>query len=481
MKAFLDENFMLDSSTAIRLYHDYAASMPIIDYHCHLDPKEIAENKRFANLTEAWLYGDHYKWRAMRANGIEEKYVTGGEGVGDYDRFLAWARTVPATIGNPLYHWSHLELRRLFGVDEIISEDNAKAIWDKTLACFNGEGYAVRDLIRGNRVKVICTTDDPADTLAYHAAIQADDGIDTQVLPSFRPDKALNVRAETFLPWLKRLEAVHEGGEIADYDALLAALEARIAYFDTLGCRVSDHALDEVPFDASATHADAAAVFAKALAGQPITKAEEITYKTFTLLQLGRWYSKRNWAMQLHIHAHRNNNSRMFRKLGPDTGYDSIGDGRLADALVGLLDAWDRDGSLPRTIVYSLNAKDNEVLASIIGSFQGDGIPGKIQLGSAWWFNDTKDGMVLQMSQLANFGLLSRFVGMLTDSRSFLSYTRHEYFRRILCNLLGGWVERGEAPNDLTWLGGIVQDISYRNAKRYFGFDDGKTAPGAVK
>lgn len=470
MKPFLDDNFLLENDTAVRLYHDYAAAMPIIDYHCHLDPKEIAENKRFSNLTEAWLYGDHYKWRAMRANGIEEKYVTGGAGVGDYDRFLAWARTVPATIGNPLYHWSHLELRRLFGVDEIINEGNAKAIWDKTQARFDGEGYSVRDLIRKSDVRVICTTDDPADSLEYHAAIAADRGIDTQVLPSYRPDKALNIRAATFLPWLKRLEEAAGGARIADYDALLAALEARVAYFHERGCRVSDHALDEVPFDAEATQADAAAVFAKALQGQPISREEEVRYKTYTLLQLGKWYHKHDWAMQLHIHAHRNNNSRMFRTLGPDTGYDSIGDGRLADALVGLLDAWDRDGKLPRTIVYSLNAKDNEVLASIIGSFQGDGIPGKIQLGSAWWFNDTKDGMVAQMSQLANFGLLSRFVGMLTDSRSFLSYTRHEYFRRILCNLLGGWAERGEAPHDMAWLGGIVQDICYRNAERYFGF-----------
>lgn len=470
MKPFLDENFLLENDTAVRLYHDYAAAMPIIDYHCHLDPKEIAENKRFANLTEAWLYGDHYKWRAMRANGIEEKYVTGGAGVSDYDRFLAWARTVPAAIGNPLYHWSHLELRRLFGVDDLICEDNAKAIWDKTQARFDGEGYAARDLIRKSDVRVICTTDDPADSLEYHAAIAADRGFATQVLPSYRPDKALNIRAATFLPWLKRLEEATGGARIADYDALLAALEARVAYFHERGCRVSDHALDEVPFDAEATQADAAAVFAKALQGQPISREEEIRYKTYTLLQLGRWYHQRDWAMQLHMHAHRNNSSRMFRVLGPDTGYDSIGDGRLADALVGLLDAWDRDGRLPRTIVYSLNAKDNEVLASIIGSFQGDGIPGKIQLGSAWWFNDTKDGMVAQMSQLANFGLLSRFVGMLTDSRSFLSYTRHEYFRRILCNLLGGWAERGEAPHDMAWLGGIVQDICYRNAERYFGF-----------
>jgi glucuronate isomerase len=476
MKPFMDEDFLLTNSTAIRLYHDYAAKMPIIDYHCHLDPREIAENKRFKNLTEAWLYGDHYKWRAMRTNGIPEAYVTGGPGISDYDRFLAWARTVPATLGNPLYHWSHLELRRLFGINEIICEANAATIWEKTNACFAGEGYAVRDLIRKNNVKVICTTDDPADTLEHHAVIALDKGMDTQVFPSFRPDKALNIRQETFLPWIARLEAVC-GHRIADYDALLQALETRILYFHARGCRISDHALDEVPF-VETSHEEAAAIFAKALNREPISLDEERKYKTYTLLQLGRWYHRQNWAMQLHMHASRNNNSRMFAKLGPDTGFDSMRDGRLADALVGLLNAWDKDGLLPRTILYSLNPKDNDVLASIIGSFQGDGIPGKIQFGSAWWFNDTKYGMIEQMTSLANMGLLSRFVGMLTDSRSFLSFTRHEYFRRILCNMLGEWVEQGEAPNDLPWLGGIVQDICYHNAERYFGFEPVVTQGG---
>lgn len=467
----MDEQFLLGNKVAERLYHEYAAPMPIIDYHCHLDPKEIAENKRFANLTEAWLYGDHYKWRAMRANGIEESLVTGGEGAGDYERFVAWTRTVPATLGNPLYHWSHLELRRLFGVEEIIREDNARAIWDRTQACFDGEGYSVRDLIAKSRVEVICTTDDPADSLEYHAAIADDATIDTLVLPSFRPDKALNLLASTFRPWLEKLEAA-TGAPIADYDALLTALASRVAYFHERGCRVSDHALDTVPF-APTTQEEAAAIFAKALAGDAVSREEADKYRTYTLLQLGRWYSQRDWAMQLHIHARRNNSSRMFARLGPDTGFDSIGDGPLADQIVGLLDTLDREGALPRTILYSLNAGDNDVLASIIGSFQGGGVPGKIQLGSAWWFNDTKDGMLAQMTTLANIGLLGRFVGMLTDSRSFLSYTRHEYFRRILCDVLGRWVERGEAPGDIDWLGGIVRDISYRNAKQYFKFGAG--------
>ncbi|XID94021.1 glucuronate isomerase [Paenibacillaceae bacterium WGS1546] len=465
MKPFLDEHFLLKNDVAVKLYHDYAASLPIIDYHCHLDPKEIADNKRFANLAEAWLYGDHYKWRAMRANGIEEKYVTG---VDDYERFLAWSRTVPYTIGNPLYHWSHLELRRLFGVNDLITEANARIIWDKTKACFEGEGYAVRDLIRKSNVEVICTTDDPADSLEHHAAIRKEERTDTLVLPSFRPDKALNIRNATFLPWLRKLEET-TNRSISAYDELLAALESRLDFFHELGCRVSDHGLDEVPF-AATSYEEAAAAFNKALNGEPISQDEEIRYKTFTLLQLGRGYARREWAMQLHMNAHRNNSSRSFAKLGPDTGHDSMNDQALAKPLVGLLDALDWEGALPRTIVYSLNSKDNDLLASIIGSFQGDGIPGKIQLGSAWWFNDTKDGMVAQLTSLANIGMLGRFVGMLTDSRSFLSFTRHEYFRRILCNLLGEWVENGEAPHDLEWLGGIVRDISYRNANAYFRF-----------
>lgn len=498
MKPFLDENFLLKNDVAVRLYHDYAASLPIIDYHCHLDPREIAENKRFANLAEAWLYGDHYKWRAMRANGVEEKYVTGGSGADDYGRFLAWSRTVPYTIGNPLFHWSHLELRRLFGVNDLITEANARTIWDKTKACFEGEGYSVRDLIRKSNVEVICTTDDPADSLEHHAAIRKEEGAGalglraairkeegpdtlglhaainkeertgTLVLPSFRPDKALNVRAAAFLPWLRKLEEA-TNGSISDYGELLAALERRLDFFHELGCRVSDHALDDVPF-AATSYEEAAAVFNKAIKGEAVSEEEEARYKTFTLLQLGRGYAKREWVMQLHLHAHRNNNGRAFAKLGPDTGHDSMNDQPLAKPLVGLLDALDREGALPRTIVYSLNSNDNDILASIIGSFQGDGIPGKIQLGSAWWFNDTKDGMIAQLTSLANIGMLGRFVGMLTDSRSFLSFTRHEYFRRILCNLLGEWVENGEAPYDLAWLGGLVRDISYRNAKAYFRF-----------
>ncbi|GGF99867.1 glucuronate isomerase [Paenibacillus abyssi] len=468
MKPFLDEHFLLSNETAKRLYHEYAKDMPIIDYHCHLSPQEIYENKSFGNLTEAWLYGDHYKWRAMRANGVEEQYVTGGEGVSDYERFLEWAKTVPNTIGNPLYHWSHLELQRFFGVDELINEKNAPVIWEKVNAKLAESGFKARDLIVKSNVKVICTTDDPTDSLEYHLKIKELPDFDVKVLPSFRPDKGLEINRPTFIDWIGKLEEAAEMS-IRDYDSLLLALEARVRFFHDAGCRVSDHALDYVAY-AETSKVEVAEIFAKALKGSAVSLEEEKKYKTYTLVHLGKLYASRGWAMQFHINAHRNNSSRMFGRLGPDTGFDSINDSAVAYPLVRLMDALDADNSLPKTILYSLNAKDNDVLGSIIGSFQGGGIPGKIQLGSAWWFNDTKQGMIDQMNALANLGLLSRFVGMLTDSRSFLSYTRHEYFRRILCNMLGEWIESGEAPSDMELLGGMVQNISYNNAKHYFNF-----------
>ncbi|MGG1635248.1 glucuronate isomerase [Paenibacillus sp. NRS-1760] len=468
MRPFMDDHFLLSNETAIKLYHDFAKDMPIIDYHCHLSPQQIFENKSFENITEAWLYGDHYKWRAMRANGVEERFVTGGEGVTDYERFEAWAKTVPQTIGNPLYQWSHLELRRYFGIYELINEKNAPSIWEQVNAKLATGQFKARDLVNMSKVEVICTTDDPVDSLEYHIAIKALDDFNVQVLPSFRPDKALEINRPTFLEWVGKLEEA-AATTIDSYDALLDALEARVKFFAEVGCKVSDHALDYVAY-AETTKADAAAIFAKALNKETVSLEEEKQYKTFTLLFLGRLYAERGWAMQFHINAARNNSSRMFGKLGPDTGFDSINDSDVAYPLTRLLDALDMDDALPKTIVYSLNAKDNDVLGSIIGSFQGGGVPGKIQLGSAWWFNDTKNGMLDQMNTLANQGLLSRFVGMLTDSRSFLSYTRHEYFRRLLCNLLGEWVENGEAPEDMELLGQMVQNISYRNAKAYFGF-----------
>jgi len=469
MREFIDDNFLLRSETAQSLYHQYAKAQPIIDYHCHLNPQEIYENKRFSNLTEVWLYGDHYKWRALRANGYEEKWVTGGKDVGDYDRFLAWVKTVPMLIGNPLYHWSHLELKRIFGIGLPINEKNAPEIWAAANRKLQGEGFAVRDLIRKANVEVICTTDDPADDLAYHLLLRQERHLGFQVLPSYRPDKALEINRPTFLPWIRRLEEAI-GRTIADYPQLLEALEERAEFFHTAGCRVSDHALDSVLYQETDLD-EASAIFARALAEGAVSKDEEARYKTFTLQHLGRMYAKRGWTMQLHLHAHRNNNTRMFKLLGPDTGYDSINDGQLAGPLVRFLDSLDQEGALPKTILYSLNSGDNDVLASIIGSFQGDGVPGKIQLGSAWWFNDTKDGMLAQLRSLAGIGLLGRFVGMLTDSRSFLSYTRHEYFRRILCNLLGDLVEQGEVAGDLDLLGELIGRICYGNAKQYFKFN----------
>ncbi len=466
MRPFLDDNFLLKGETAIDLYHSFAKDMPIIDYHCHLSPKEIYENKTFRNLTDVWLSGDHYKWRALRSNGVEERLITGD--ADDWDKFTAWASTVPVTLGNPLYHWSHLELKRYFGIDELINGENAKVIWEKANAKLTSGEFGARDLITRSNVKVICTTDDPADTLEYHIKLKEDSSFDTAVLPSFRPDKALEINRATFLPWIEKL-GLAAGEPITDYDQLLSALDSRASFFHSVGCKVSDHALDYVPY-AYATHEEAAEIFTKALNGEAVSLEEEKKYKTFTLLFLGRIYAKLGWAMQFHINASRNNNSRMFTELGPDTGYDSINDSQISYPLTKLLDSLEMDNALPKTILYSLDPVNYPILATVMGSFQGGGVAGKMQLGSAWWYNDTKDGMLLQMNTLANIGLLSRFIGMLTDSRSFLSYTRHEYFRRLLCSLLGEWVDNGEAPDDRELLGGIVQDICYRNANNYFEF-----------
>lgn len=468
MKKFMDENFLLNNETAIRLYHDYAKDMPIIDYHCHLSPKEIYENKTFKNITEIWLYGDHYKWRAMRANGIDEEYITGN--ADDYDKFLAWARTVPMTIGNPLYNWTHLELQRFFGMDEILNEESAPQIWEKVNALLNSEGFGARDLIKKSNVEVVCTTDDPVDSLEYHLKLKQDGDFDVQVLPSFRPDKGLEINRDGYLEWVQKLQEV-SGMEIATYEQFLQALEARVRFFHSVGGRVSDHAIDTMMF-AETTKEDAAAIFAEALKGNKVSLEDEKKYKTYTLKFLGGLYSELGWAMQLHINALRNNNTRRFKQLGPDTGYDSINDDQIAKPLVRLLDGIEEESGLPRTIIYSLNPSDNTVIAAVIGSFQGNGIPGKIQFGTAWWFNDNKSGMLEQMQALSNLGLFTRFIGMLTDSRSFLSYTRHEYFRRLVCSLIGEWVENGEVPNDLDFLGKVVQGISYHNAKKYFQFQE---------
>ncbi|WP_046176354.1 glucuronate isomerase [Domibacillus indicus] len=462
----MDGQFLLTNKTAVTLYEEYAKDMPIIDYHCHLSPKEIYENKQFANITEAWLYGDHYKWRLMRANGIEEAYITGN--ADDYEKFLAWAKTVPMTIGNPLYNWTHLELQRFFGVKEILNEESAPAIWEKVNEQLTSGQMGARDLIQNSNVKVVCTTDDPADSLGYHQKLLQEGDFEVKVVPGFRPDKGLEINRSGFAGWVGKLA---EAAQITidSYDSFLGALESRIDFFHETGGRVSDHALDQVMF-AETTKEEAAGIFAKALKGERVSLEEEAKYKTFTLTFLGEQYAKRGWVMQYHMHAHRNNNKYMFERLGPDTGYDSMNDEPLAKPLVGLLDALNHAGNLPKTVLYSLNPKDNYTIASVTGSFQGGGVPGKIQFGTAWWFNDQKDGMLDQMKALANLGLFSQFIGMLTDSRSFLSYTRHEYFRRLVCDLIGSWVEQGEVPNDMDLLGGIVKGICYENAAAYFDF-----------
>jgi glucuronate isomerase len=466
MKKFMDETFLLSNMTAISLYNTFAKDMPIIDYHCHLSPKEIYENKAFKNITEVWLYGDHYKWRAMRANGINEEYITGN--ASDYNKFLAWAKTVPMTIGNPLYNWTHLELKRYFGIDDILNEKNAPAIWEKANGKLTKDSFRARELIRKSNIKVVCTTDDPTDSLEYHRELRNETDFGVKVLPSFRPDKALEINHDQYVNWVIKLAEVSKE-KIVNYDDFLYALGLRVEFFHSLGGRISDHALDTMMYEET-TKEEAANIFSKRLKGEKVSIHEEKKYKSYTLIFLGKQYAKLGWAMQYHIHALRNNNTKMFNILGPDTGFDSINDGQLAKPLCRLLDSLEQQNALPKTILYSLNPKDNYIIGSLIGSFQGDGIPGKIQFGTAWWFNDQKDGMLEQLKALANLGLLSRFIGMLTDSRSFLSYTRHEYFRRLVCNLIGEWVENGEVPYDLELLGGIIQGICYKNAKEYFNF-----------
>lgn len=467
MKKFMDENFLLSTDTAVKLYHQFAKDMPIYDYHCHISPKEIWENKRFKNITEAWLYGDHYKWRVMRANGVDEKYIT-GNGT-DYEKFVAWAKTLKYAIGNPLYHWTHLELQRYFGIYDILSEKTADVIWNKANELLNSEGFAVRDIIKKSNVKMIGTTDDPTDSLEYHIKIRESGELEAKVLPSFRPDKGIEISRATFIPWVEKLGEVC-GRKIDSYETFLNCLQERVDFFNAQGCRISDHALDSVPY-ADTNMSEASAIFAKALSGTQVTKEEENKYRTFTLQFFAKAYAKLGWAMQLHIAAMRNNNTRMFNLLGPDTGFDAINDENIAYQLSRLLDSLEKENSLPKTILYTLNPKDNYVLGAMMGNFQEGGVPGKIQFGSAWWFNDQKEGMLQQMSALANLGLLGRFIGMLTDSRSFLSYTRHEYFRRIVCNFIGGMVESGEYPNDIEALEEIVRGISFENAKNYFSIE----------
>lgn len=460
----MDENFLLNNKVAVELYHNYAKNMPIYDYHCHLNPEEIRNNKRYRNITEVWLGGDHYKWRAMRSNGIEEKYITGD--ASDYEKFTAWAKTLSQCVGNPLYHWTHLELQRYFGIYDTLNEVTAEDIWNRCNELLNQEDFTAKELIKRSNVKVVCTTDDPLDNLEHHIQLKEDKGFDVKVLPTFRPDKAINVEREEFLKWFEGLVSI-TNMDIVDYNTYLRALDSRIDYFHNVGCRLSDHALDKV-FYAEAKLEEVEAVFKKLLAKESLASEELYKFKTYTLKHLAKKYSKYGWVMQLHIGALRNNSTKMYKILGPDTGFDSINDETVAIPLSRFLDGLDKEDNLPKTILYCLNPNDNYILGTMIGNFQGGGIPGKIQFGSGWWFNDQKEGMISQMNALANLGLLARFVGMLTDSRSFLSYPRHEYFRRILCNLIGQWVEAGEFPYDLDFLGSIIENICYRNAVNYF-------------
>ncbi|AEF81455.1 glucuronate isomerase [Leadbettera azotonutricia] len=477
MKQFMDKDFLLGNETARRLFHEAAAAEAIFDYHCHLPPQEIAENRRFANLAQVWLgegnFGDHYKWRALRANGVDEKLITGKD-ADPYDRFLAWAETMPRLLGNPLYHWTHLELQRYFDIHDPLDKGSAPAIWKAANEKLqNDPDFSVYGIFRKFKVYAVGTTDDPADSLEYHQKIKASGEIATKVLPSFRPDKALNIEKEGFAAYIARLGRV-AGKSINSLPDLLQVLKERVAFFDKLGCRASDHGLEYVPFEAARDgttgilwEKEAAETFAKAMAGGKVDAGAAESYKTFVLSFLAGEYAEKGWAMQLHAAALRNNNTRAFKAIGPDTGYDAVHDLPMAAKLSRFLDNLEVQGKLPRTILYSLNFADFYPMATIMGCFQG-GIPGKMQLGSSWWFLDHKDGMEDQMKLLGNVGLLSHFVGMLTDSRSFLSYPRHEYFRRILCNLLGTWAEDGEIPNDFNLLSGMAKDISFGNAFKYF-------------
>ncbi len=470
MSRFMSEDFLLDTEFARRLYHDYAKDQPIFDYHCHLPPQQIADNYRFTNLYDIWLKGDHYKWRAMRANGVPEALCTGD--ASDREKFNAWARTVPHTIGNPLYHWTHLELRRPFGItDVLLNEQSADRIWQQCNELLAQDAFSARGIMQQMKVKMVGTTDDPLDDLQHHRKLAQDSSFDVKVLPSWRPDKAFNIELESFLPWIQRLAQVADVN-VQRFDDLRRALSQRLDHFAAHGCKISDHALDVVVF-AEADDATLDGILARRLQGAAPSAEEAAQFKTAVLVWLGSEYARRGWAQQYHIGALRNANRRQFDNLGPDVGFDSINDAPLAIPLARLLDAQNRNNALPKTILYCLNPRDNEVLATMAGNFQGEGEPGKMQFGSAWWFNDQLDGMQRQMTQLAQIGLLSRFVGMLTDSRSFLSYTRHEYFRRLLCQMIGNWVARGEAPEDEALLGQMVQNISFNNARDYFGIELG--------
>jgi glucuronate isomerase len=467
MRPFMDDDFLLQTKTAQKLYHEYAAAMPIFDYHCHNSPKEIAEDRRYGNLAEIWLHGDHYKWRAMRTNGIDEKYCTGN--ADDWEKFKKWAETAPYTMRNPLYHWTHLELRKPFGINTLLNPSSARQIWDTCNALLHTKDFSCRGIIQKANVKLICTTDDPIDSLEYHKIIK-ESGFNVKVIPAWRPDKALNIEdTKAFNAYVDLLESA-SGISIRSFDNLIEALNKRHLFFHENGCRLSDYGLEKM-YAEQYTLVEIKAIFDKVRSGQSVTTEELYKFKSAMLYEFAVMDHSRNWTQQYHLGPMRNNNKRMFESAGPDIGFDSIGDYPQATSLSKFLNRLDYENKLTRTILYNLNPADNAMMATMIGNFQQGLEPGKIQWGSAWWFLDQKDGMINHMNTLSTMGLLSRFVGMLTDSRSFLSYSRHEYFRRILCNLLGNDVENGEIPSDIDFLGQMVEDICYNNAAKYFRFE----------
>lgn len=466
MNNFMDGDFLLDTDSARHLFHDFAENMPICDYHCHLSPKEIYENKQPENISRLWLTGDHYKWRAMRSAGVEEKYCTGD--ASDEEKFLKFGETLQYCIGNPLYHWAHIELQRYFGIDTPLNARTAKDIYDRANEAIKNGDFRPQSLIKRSNVKVVCTTDDPADSLEYHKKLKQVSDFDCKVLPSFRPDKALNIQLDGFADYIKTLGEAADV-EINSYKDVIVALLKRCDYFNEAGCKVSDQAFEYVPFTVSSDD-EIDTVFKKAMRGESISESEGDGYRTAVLLALGAKYHELGWAMEIHIGAIRNNSTRMFKAIGADTGFDSVGDSEIAKKLSRFLDALDVKNELPKTILFNLNDKDNTVLATMLGNFQSSEAQSKIQFGPAWWFLDTMDGMTSQMKSLANLGVLGKFVGMETDSRSFTSYGRHEYFRRIMCRLIGRWVEDGWYADDDEVLEEIIKGISYNNAIKYFGF-----------
>jgi glucuronate isomerase len=463
--SFIHEDFLLSTKIGRRLYHEFAQNEPILDYHCHLPPQDVAANRRFKNLFEIWLEGDHYKWRAMRANGLDESYCTGN--VPPEEKFRAWARTVPFTLRNPLYHWTHLELKRYFGIDELLDESSAQRIWDRANELLQTDELSAHGILAKFKVKAVCTTDDPTDDLASHKAIAAS-GLATKVFPAFRPDKALNVHLpEAFNAWVARLEAA-SNTSIGTFTNFVDAIKKRHDYFHQMGSRLSDHGIDHA-FADFCPDSEAAAIFDRALAGQAATPHEQVRFASNMMLLFGRWNAEKGWTEQLHLGARRNANTRRLRQLGPDTGFDSIGDWPQADALGAYLDRLDQENVLPKIVLYNLNPSDNYVLATMIGNFQDGSVAGKIQFGSGWWFLDQKEAMTWQLNALSSCGLLSRFLGMLTDSRSFMSYPRHEYFRRVLCDLIGRDMESGEIPDSDEMVGPMIRNICYGNARQFLG------------